>query len=199
MKDFKFDFQIGKRKKTIKEWVIYSVVLVGGVSILIGFINTLLQNKFGKATINIICNTQVYIPDQQVRRFIFAFCTAVGDGKIDEDEATGIIDRGQQLLRNEEINDFFVQDEKVINQRVKNEVDYAINEYTRQTEKPRFPCSEYEQFPSDGSSAQQLLGGTQEIRFVGPLGECNLNEVKDVNTKEIYSLPRPKESDTTGS
>jgi hypothetical protein len=191
MKDFKFGFQIGKKKKTMKEWVIYSIVMAGGVAILIGPINALLQNKFGRAVLNIVCQAQVSIPDQQVRRFIFAFCTAVEDGKIDEDEATGIIDRGQQLLRNEGINDFFVQDQKAINQRVKNEVDFALADYLRQTEKPKFPCSEYEQFPSDGSNAQQLLGGVQEIRFIGPLGECNLNEVKDVNTKEVYNLPRP--------
>jgi len=72
------------------------------------------------------------------------------------------------------LNEFVIKDPEKLERRVKRDVDAAIAEYERLTGddgKVRMPTPRLIEKPSDGSKAQELLGG--EMRLCAPwLDDC---------------------------
>ena len=67
------------------------------------------------------------------------------------------------------VNELILQDPNQVGRRVERDVDRALNEYERltgDTEKVRMPKPRLVEKPSDGSKAQELLGG--EMRLCAP-------------------------------
>lgn len=88
--------------------------------------------------------------------------------KIDKDKLWKLVDEIQkELLKrgliDDTVNDYIINTPELLNQRVKGEVDKAIEEY-KKTELPEEKTSIYYEEEKDGSKAQDLLGGAMGIK-----------------------------------
>jgi hypothetical protein len=123
----KFDFQFGKKPKTIFRYAIIGVVftsLVTGVS----------------------------------------QCTHIPEEKIYD-----IVDQVQRKLPAKPLNDYIINDPVLLDRRVHRDVDRAISDYERLTGddgSAMIRGPKLVERPSDGSKAQELLGG--EMRLCAP-------------------------------
>jgi hypothetical protein len=149
----KFQFSFGKKKKTIIEWAKISIVLEGIIEFLSNFF------------------------------------------KIDKKILWDLVDEIQRELRkrgliDDTVNDYIINTPELLDQRVERDVDKAIEEYEKieekepinmkneiilkEIEKPKYTETQkkivkdavYYEKPSDGSRAQDLLGGEMGIRAV---------------------------------
>jgi hypothetical protein len=193
MPDFNFKFNVGKKKKTMKDYVIFSVIFASITIIAVPYLNRFIKSEIGKTVNGIICNSPyLLMPDGQIKRLIYGWCKSIEDGNLDDDEFGHLVDRAQQFSKNEDFNEFFWKDPKILDKRVKAEVGLAIDSYNASIDAKiaNTPCSTWINYLADSSQAQQQLGGAMEIEFKGPLGECNLQKY-DYQNRE-HSFPGPK-------
>lgn len=189
MKDFYYKFQIsGKRKKTITQWAVYSLVTALSASLL----SLVLSSDAGKFLTELSCAVAYEIDNEDISRLLATLCKSGGDGKVTEEEAKAIIDRGSRIVGPNAAREFLDEDSKNLVRRAKEEVDFAVKRYEAlnpqadpkidENLKKAYPDFTFEQLcvlsqaerreeEPDKSEAQRLLGGPISIRYVG-MGVC---------------------------
>jgi hypothetical protein len=188
MKDFYYKFQIGKRKKTIKQWAVYSLVTALSASLL----SLVLSSDAGKFLTELSCAVTYEIDNEDLSRLLATLCKSGEDGEVTEEEARAIIDRGSGAVGLDAARDFLDSDIENLERRAEEEVDFSIRKYEAlypqadpkidENLKKAHPDFSREQLcvlsqaerreeGPDGSEAQRLLGGPISIRYVG-MGVC---------------------------
>jgi hypothetical protein len=189
MKDFYYKFQIsGKRKKTITQWAVYSLVTALSASLL----SLVLSSDAGKFLTELSCAIAYEIDNEDFSRLLATLCKSGEDGEVTEEEARAIIDRGSRIVGPDVARDFLDEDLENLERRAEEEVDFAVKRYEAlnpqadpkidESLKRAHPDFSHEQLcvlsqaergeeDSDGSEAQRLLGGPISIRYVG-MGVC---------------------------
>ena len=95
-------------------------------------------------------------------------CTGVPEEKIYD-----TVDEVQRKLPNKPLNDYIISDPVLLNRRVIRDVDDAIKKYEALSEKQEVKVKPFyfSEKASDGSKAQELLGG--ELRICAPwVSDC---------------------------
>lgn len=189
MKDFYYKFQIsGKRKKTIKQWAVYSLVTALSASLL----SLVLSSGAGKFLTELSCAVAYEIDNEDLSRLLATLCKSGEGGEVTEEEAKAIIDRGSRIVGPGVARDFLDSDMGNLERRAEEEVDFAVKRYEALSSqanpkidknlKKAYPdfsrerlCvlsqAERNEEESDGSEAQRLLGGPISIRYAG-MGVC---------------------------
>jgi len=184
MKNFYHKFQIGKKEKTVKQWVVYSVVMALSASLL----SLAFSSDFGKALTKLSCIFAYKVENEDISRLLATICRSGEDGVVTEDEAKAITDRGSKVIGAGSAGEFLNEDRENLDRRAEEEVDYAIKKY--ETQYPQddpvinenlrraHPDFTFEQLcvlnqaerveeASDGTQAQRLLGGAISLKYVG--------------------------------
>lgn len=145
MKDFHFKFYLGKREKTIKQWVVYSIGTATAVSLVVHFGNVLLASKYGEIFRDAVCSASKVFPDGDIARALSSACQASKDRVITPDEAKKIIDRVAKSTG--VATDYFDSDQANLNLRAEDEVAFAIESWKRANLGPKIDPALREQFP----------------------------------------------------
>lgn len=190
----KLGFHFGRKKHSIWSWVGYSAGTAAAVSLLVHFGNALLSSKHGEFVRDFACSASKAFPDGDISRFLFSFCEAAKDGKIDPDEAKGIIDRGQRVTGIG--SDFFDRDPVNLERRAKDEVDYAIDRWKAANPSPRIdpelrrlnPTLDDTQLCVLSQAERYTDGDATGIRYVG-MSVC---EEDPMSKTTETAIPRPR-------
>lgn len=157
-----FEFRRGEKKKTLKQWVIYSVSTAAAASLLVHFGNELLRSKHGEFVRDALCAVSKATPDGRFLRLFGSMCRAVKDGTITSVEAKKIVGRGQQVTGI--ASNFFNSDPSNLELRAEDEANHAIDVWKRSNPSPRIPQSFLKSFP--GLSEEQLCVLSQAEKYV---------------------------------
>ena len=201
-----FKNQIGKQTPSLVKYIAFSLIIGVVITGFSGPLNGLLK-RYGKELNPIICNSVWSLKNENLQRLFYQMCILTKKEHLTNDDLYGFIDGIQKAL-NSPLNDMFVQDEKIREQRVYYATEYAIDSYINKLEvkpfvrydKPKnyfedvyqpnkyneeqkilLEQAEYTEFPSNHSKAQELLGPTRELKYVGlhfPYG-LNLEKLED--------------------
>lgn len=153
-----YNFHFGKKEKTLKQWVIYSVSTAVSVTLLSHFGSQFLQTKHGEFAKDLVCSISRAFPT----RLLSTLCRTAQKGEITEDDARTIIGRVQQVTGL--ASDFFDNDRDNTDLRAKDEVSFAIEEWERLNPSPKIDPRLRRQFPE--FSEEQLCVLSQAERYV---------------------------------
>jgi hypothetical protein len=164
-----FQIQIGKKDIPLTHHILYSLITSLSKDLVKSGFDFLIRRGWASILVDILHEFEVEDPD--VKRLLHAVCYALEDNEVTLDESLGIIDRLQQVFGIEYVNQLFVSDDFVREQRMDNEVEYAVDEYidnrgwTEQVD--IVEQAKVTELPPDGSYAQYVLGGFREIKYEG--------------------------------
>ena len=83
---------------------------------------------------------------------------------IDKTTVQQLVDAiNQDLIKDDRYNRYVIENEELLNSRVEMDVDAAINKYTADTTPVTITEYNYSEKQSDGSLAQELLGGEMRL------------------------------------
>ena len=83
---------------------------------------------------------------------------------IDKTTVQQLVDAiNQDLIKDDRYNRYVIENEELLNARVEMDVDAAINKYTADTTPVTITEYNYSEKQSDGSLAQELLGGEMRL------------------------------------
>lgn len=174
-----FEFHKEERKKSPKQWVIYSIGATTAVSLVVHFGNELFRTKHGAFVRDALCSVSKVLPDSGLSRLFGSMCRAANDDVITPDEAKKIIGRGQQVVGI--FSEYFDKDQTNLELRAEDEVSYAIEMWKRSNPSPKIDSSLRKKFPElseeqlcvlSQAERYELSDGTLGIRYVG-MGVCN--------------------------
>lgn len=174
-----FEFHRGERKKSLKQWVVYSVSTAAAVSLVVHFGNELLKSKHGEFVRDALCSVSRVLPDGRFSRLLGSMCRAAKDGAITPDEAKKIIGRGQQVVG--VFSEYFDKDQANLELRAEDEVSHAIEMWKRSNPSPKIDSALRKKFPGlnkeqlcvlSQAERYELSDGTLGIRYVG-MGVCD--------------------------
>lgn len=156
-----FEFHREERKKSLKQWVIYSVGAATAVSLVVHFGNELLRSKHGEFVRDALCSVSRVLPDGKFSRLFGSMCRAAKDGIITPDEAKKIVGRGQQVAG--VFSEYFDKDQANLELRAEDEVSHAIEMWKRSNPSPKIDPSLRKKF--QGLSEEQLCVLSQAERY----------------------------------
>jgi len=151
------NFSFGKKEKTLKQWVMYSVGTATAVALLSHFGTQLLQSKHGGFVRDAVCSVSRVFPN----RFLSTLCRTAKSEKVSKDDAKTIIGRGQQMTGI--ASDFFDNDRENTDLRARDEVSFAIEEWERLNPSPKIDPKLRRQFPT--FTEEQLCVLSQAERY----------------------------------
>jgi len=169
-----FEFHKGERKKSLKQWVIYSVSAAAAVSLIVHFGNELLKSKHGEFVRDALCSVSKVLPDGKFSRPFGSMCRAAKDGEITPDEARKILGRGQQAVG--VFSEYFDKDQSNLELRAEDEVSHAVEMWKRSNPSPRINSALRKTFPQlseeqlcvlSQAERYEMSDGTLGVRYVG--------------------------------
>lgn len=174
----KLNFHFGQKEKTVRQWVVYSVVTASLAAILSHCGTQVLQSRHGDWIRGGLCAAALKLPDGDWSRFFHALCEASKDKVISGDEARKILDRASQTTNL--APDYFNRDPENLERRAVAEVSYAIDRWKAANPSPQIDPKLRSQHPDFSDSELCLLSqaeryetpdGAIGIRYVG-MGVC---------------------------
>jgi uncharacterized protein YjbJ (UPF0337 family) len=153
-----YNFHFGKKEKTLKQWVIYSVSTAVAVSLLSYYGTSLLRSRHGAFVRDALCSVSRVFPN----RLLSSLCRTAKTGRVTEDDAKTIIGRAQQAAGI--ASDFFDNDRANTDLRAKDEVSFAVEEWKRLNPSPKIDQALRKQHPL--LSEAQLCVLSQAERYV---------------------------------
>ena len=201
-----FKIQIGK-KYSIAQYIAFSLIIGVVITCFSGPLNNLLK-RYGKEINPIICNSVWSLKNENLQRLFYQMCILTKKDKLSDGDIYGFID-GIQKAINSPLNDMFVQDERIREQRIHYATGYAIDSYINKLEvkpfvrfdKPKgyfddvytpkyneeqkilLQQAQYTEFLSNKSKAQEILGPARELKYVGLHFPYGLNLEKTTEDK----------------
>jgi hypothetical protein len=188
----RFNFHLGARRPTAKQWAAYSVAVAIAVPLAVHYGNALLRSRHGAFARDAICAASRVLTHAELARMLSTLCRAAKDGEITPDEARTAIGRAQQatgLFR-----EYFDNDRDNTDLRARDEVDFAVEQWERANPSPRIDPALRGQFPSFTeeqlcvlSQAERYAGGNSiGIRYVG------MSVCEDEGKITEISVPNPR-------
>jgi hypothetical protein len=153
-----YNFHFGKKEKTLKQWVIYSVSTALAVSLLSYYGTSLLRSRHGAFVRDALCSVSQVFPN----RLLSSLCRTAKTGRVTEDDAKTIIGRAQQATGI--ASDFFDNDRNNTDLRAVDEISFAIEEWERLNPSPKIDPKLRRQFPT--FTEEQLCVLSQAERYV---------------------------------
>ena len=187
-----FKYQSGNQPPSIAEYVVFSIIIGLVVACLYSPLNLLLK-RYGQQLNPVICNSVWSLKNENLQRLFYQMCIATKDNHLSKEEIYSLID-GIQNSFNHPGKEFFYQDERIREIRVHYATGYAIDSYINKLnvkpfvkfDKPKgyfedvyqpnkyneeqrvlLEQAQYIEFPNNQSKAQEILGPTRELKYVG--------------------------------
>jgi hypothetical protein len=164
-----YNFHFGRKEKTLKQWVIYSLGVALAVSLLSYYGTSILKSKHGAFITDLLCSVSKIFPT----RLSNSLCRTARSGEVTADDAKTIVGRIQQVVGTG--SDFFDNDPLMTDLRARDEVNFAIEEWKRFDPSPSIDEKLKKQFPQLASEQLCVLsqaerysdGDALGIRYIG--------------------------------
>lgn len=125
MKDFHFEFHLGKRKKSIKQWAVYALLSSLAASLL----SLVLSSGLGRHVTRLSCEFAYELDNEDISRLLATLCKSGEDGEVTESEAKAIIDRASKAIKADPVTSYLDEDPENLERRAEEEVDFAVKKY----------------------------------------------------------------------
>jgi len=158
----KFNFHLGARRPTAKQWVAYSIAVAVAVPLAVHYGNALLRSRHGAFARDAICALSRVLTHAEFARALSTLCRSARDGEITPDEARTAIGRAQQVAG--PLREYFDNDRGNTDLRARDEVSFAVEQWERANPSPRIDPALRRQFPS--FTEEQLCVLSQADRYV---------------------------------
>lgn len=131
----RFNFHVGARAPTVKQWVAYSLGTAAAVALVVHFGNALLASRHGEFVRDAVCSVSKALPDGDLARLLASLCRASADRRITPDEGRQAVDRAAKAAG--VAPGMFDRDGENTDLRAEDEVSYAIERWKRANPSPK--------------------------------------------------------------